>query len=224
MFCTADGIPVATTRHPAVPVVKYEWFQGVPPNETSPVGTNSPSFTTPSNLTSSTSYWVKVTSTLSGYAVSAKSSTAVVNVNPALSPFETWASTSGLPVGQRGASQTPQNDGVTNLEKFAFNMNPLAPDVRHLAAGAGALTESAGLPVGSRVGGVLRIEFLRRKAGTNPGITYKPQFSSSLGGWADFTGTESVSPAADSSWERVTVNDTVGGTARFGRVKVAQTP
>lgn len=215
LTCAVQGVPTGVTP-------TYQWYQGTSGTIGPILGTSS-SFTTPA-LTSTTSYWVKVTSVLGTSSVSVNSTSAVVNVTPALSPFETWASASGLPVGQRGASQTPQNDGVTNLEKFAFNLNPLAPDVRRLTAGAGALAESAGLPVGARVGGVLRIEFLRRKAGNNPGITYKPQFSSSLGGWVDFTGTESVSPAADSSWERVTVDDTVGGSARFGRVKVTQTP
>lgn len=141
-----------------------------------------------------------------------------------VAPYDNWAS--GLSVAQNGPTQMPQGDGVTNLEKFAFNLNPAAPDVCHLTMGAGPLTESAGLPAGAKVGNALRIEFLRRKfvSAANPGITYKPQFSSSLGAWVDFTGTESVSPAADPAWERVTVDDTIGGTARFGRVKVEQNP
>lgn len=36
--------------------------------------------------------------------------------------------TSGLSVGQNGPGQTPRNDGVTNLRKFVFNLNPLATD------------------------------------------------------------------------------------------------
>jgi hypothetical protein len=203
----------------------YQWYQGDSPSITTPIsGANSAVFTTPS-LSANTNYWVKVTRngivTGKAYSVVAYSNTATVTVT-AVSPYDDWAK--DLSAEKRGPGMMPQNDGVTNLEKFAFNLNPLAPDVRRLTAGAGALAESAGLPVGARVGGVLRIEFLRRKAGNNPGITYKPQFSSSLGGWVDFTGTESVSPAADSSWERVTVDDTVGGSARFGRVKVTQTP
>jgi hypothetical protein len=233
LTCTAAGnpaaIPIVGSGPPAAQpagTLTYQWYRGTPPDISTPVGTTnstSPGFTTPA-LTATTNYWVRIKSVLGASTVTADSNPVTVTVTPVSSPFDTWASTSGLLVGQRGASQTPQNDGVTNLEKFAFNLNPLAPDVRHLTAGAGALTESAGLPAGARVGGVLRIEFLRRKASTNPGITYKPQFSSSLGGWADFTGPEIVSPAADSSWERVTVDDTVGGTARFGRVKVALTP
>jgi hypothetical protein len=222
LTCVATGVPVATSKHPAVPVVKYEWFQGAPPSETTPVGTNSPSFTTPSNLAASTSYWVKVTSTLSGYAVSAKSSTAVVNVNPASSPFDTWVSV--LPVDQRGATQTPQNDGVTNLMKYACNLNPLAPDVSKLTVGG---SETKGLPVQSIVGGKLRMEFLRRKASPNPGITYFVEFSSDMGGASWSSQDVSTSPAGSpvgTDWERVEVTDPTGGTARFGRVKVVKSP
>jgi hypothetical protein len=135
------------------------------------------------------------------------------------SPFDDWIA-GQVAVGQTGPLQTPKNDGVTNLEKFAFNMNAAASDVRRLTVGAGG---TAGLPGGAVVGGKLRIEFLRRKASSNPGITYKPQFSSSLGAWVDFTGTETVGTAPD-PFERVTVEDPIGGTVRFGRVKVVKSP
>jgi hypothetical protein len=181
-------------------------------------------FTTPA-LSATTSYWVKVTRngtvTAKAYSVVANSNTAVVTVNPALSPFQTWAS--GLPAGQNGPMDMPKGDGVTNLEKFAFNLNPLASDVRRLTVGANG---TAGLPGGAVVGGVLRIEFLRRIASTNPGVTYTAQFGSDLAGWTDIpTGTPTGTPI-DSTWERVTVNDPdlTGGTKRFGRVKVVQTP
>ncbi len=90
-----------------------------------------------------------------------------------------------LPPGQSGPTQTPQNDGVTNLEKFAFNMDPTKPDVRMLTVGAGGTT---GLPGQAMAGGKLRLEFLRRKASTNPGITYTAQFGSDLAGWVDIPG------------------------------------
>jgi hypothetical protein len=135
--------------------------------------------------------------------------------------YSSWAS--ALPPGQSGPTQTPQNDGVTNLEKFAFNMDPTKPDVRMLTVGTGG---TAGLPGLAMVGGKLRLEFLRRKAGTNPGITYTAQFGSDLAGWADIpVGTPAGVPIgtpADPTWERVTVDDPSGGTSRFGRVKIVQ--
>jgi hypothetical protein len=126
-----------------------------------------------------------------------------------------------LPPSQNGPSQLPQNDGVSNLQEFAFNPNPLAPDVATLTFGAG---DSVGLPTGASVGGGLKLEFLRRKASTNPGITYTALFGSDLDGWLDVpTGT----PAGVSivgAWERVTVDDPIGGATRFGRVKVETAP
>jgi len=73
----------------------------------------------------------------------------------------------------------------------------------------------------------LRLEYLRRKASTHPGITYTAQFSSSVGSWIDFTGTESVTQLnpVSPTWERVVVDDPAPGPAtRYGRLKVAQTP
>lgn len=100
-------------------------------------------------------------------------------------------------------------------------MEPLAPDVRHLTVGAGG---SAGLPGGVLSGGKLRIEFLRRKASSNPGITYTAQFDSELGGWLDIPTGTPAGVSIDGTWERVTVDDPVGGAARFGRVKVETNP
>jgi hypothetical protein len=72
--------------------------------------------------------------------------------------------------------------------------------------------------------GKQRLEFLRRKASTNPGITYTAQFSSSVGSWTNFTGTETVSQLTpvSTTWERVVVDDPSGGATRFGRLKVVQ--
>ena len=69
------------------------------------------------------------------------------------------------------------------------------------------------------------IQYLRRKASANSGLTYTPQFCSSLTdsgprGWATATGTETVE-SIDSEWERVTVEENASGyEKRFGRVKV----
>lgn len=138
-----------------------------------------------------------------------------------ISPFDAWASV--LPAGQRGASQSPKNDGVSNLEKFAFNLNPLASDVRRMAVGGNS---TAGLPGGRLVGGKLRLEFVRRKAASaaNPGITYTVQFGSTPGSWTDVAAGVPTATAIDSTWERVVVDDPVGGPKRFGRVKVTQAP
>jgi len=138
--------------------------------------------------------------------------------------LQEWMSAAGVPPDQAGPQQTPQGDGVPNLLKFAFNMDPTKPDARTLTVGADG---TAGLPGGARVGGVFRLEFLRRKAATHPGITYTPQFGSGPDLWTDFTGTESVSPLnpENPTWERVVAEDPAPGQSqRFGRLKIMQTP
>jgi hypothetical protein len=155
-----------------------------------------------------------------GYTVGAPS-LATGTINNDDTAYSSWASV--LPPGQSGPNQMPQKDGVTNLEKFAFNMDPLQPDVRKLTVGAGG---TVGLPGQAVVGGTLRLEFLRRKASTNPGITYTAQFGSNLAGWVDIpVGTPAGTPIgspADPIWERVVVDDPAPAAKRFGRLKVVQ--
>jgi hypothetical protein len=55
----------------------YEWFEGASGTTTTPVGTNAASFTTP-NLTTTTSYWVRVTN--AGNTTGTNSNTATVTV------------------------------------------------------------------------------------------------------------------------------------------------
>jgi hypothetical protein len=137
---------------------------------------------------------------------------------PTLSAYDTWAIAAGLGAGANPAA-TPKSDGVTNLQKYAFNLDASKPDVRRLVVGAGGLV---GLPgTVTDAGPVLRMEYLRRKASTNPGITYTAQFGSDLIGWTAATGTPT---SIDATWERVLVIDTppLGSIKRFGRVMVAQ--
>ena len=59
------------------PAPNYQWYRGIAPDTTNPVGTDSTSLTTPS-LTVTTSYWVRATNTNG----TADSNTAVVTVAP----------------------------------------------------------------------------------------------------------------------------------------------
>ncbi len=126
--------------------------------------------------------------------------------------------------GNAADSFDPDHDGLLNLLERAFNLNPNQPALPILTPGTG----TTGLPLIRRTGQppVFSIQYLRRKASSNSGLTYSPQFSSSLtasgpDGWATAAGTETVQ-SIDSEWERVTVEeDASTNDKRFGRVKVS---
>ena len=157
-----------------------------------------------------------------GYTIGTPNSATgtITNDDASSSPFASWAG--GLPQGQNGALDIPQGDGVPNLLKFAFNMDPTKPDVSKLHQVSPSPEVWAGLPAQSIVGGKLRLEFLRRKASLNPGISYTPQFGSNPSGCSDAA---IINPptSIDGTWERVVVDDpSPVGAQRFGRVKVTQ--
>ena len=115
-------------------------------------------------------------------------------------------------------------DGIELLLEYAFNLNPISADYKILEAG----NETFGLPlvrlVPSGENSVLQIEYIRRKASTNPQISYFPEFSSSLtsGEW-DAPLTAEVVTSIDAEWERVVVSDLLDSSSsntRFGRVRV----
>ncbi len=113
----------------------------------------------------------------------------------------------------------PDYDGVSNLQEFAFNLDPNMADTKRLVAGAAG---TAGLPVVTTGGnGRLRMEFIRRKASNNPGVQYKAKFSADLSTWIDLTGTATVT-SIDAIWERLLVDDQLPAItpARFARVEV----
>ena len=115
-------------------------------------------------------------------------------------------------------------DGIELLLEYAFNLNPISADYKILQAG----NETYGLPfislIPSGTESVLQIEYIRRKAETNPQISYFPEFSSSLtsGEWDAPLSAETVT-SIDAEWERVVVSDSTNSSIenqRFGRVRV----
>ena len=112
----------------------------------------------------------------------------------------------------------PDNDGVSNLLEFAFNLDPTKADAKYLVTGTG----TAGLPlITTGASGRLRLEFIRRKAAGNPGVDYKAKFSSNLNTWVDFTSAATLT-SIDATWERLLIDDPspAGSPARFARVEV----
>ena len=196
----------------------YTWYQGAAGVTTTQVQTGTTSsFTTPA-LTTTTSYWVKVSNAASSTASSTAATVTVRN------PYEAWmfATGTGVPANLIGPMNIAQGDGVTNLLKFAFNLNPNIHDIRRLTVGS---NNNPGLPGTTLIAGnKLRIEFIRRKSTTNPGITYTPQFCSNPSTWTD-AAIINTPVSIDTTWERVVVDDPAPtGARRFGRVAVIQSP
>ncbi|MDB6131958.1 MAG: chromosome condensation regulator [Verrucomicrobiales bacterium] len=131
----------------------------------------------------------------------------------------------------------PDRDGVVNLLERAFNLPALQSGRPVLTPGAGNEEEGrAGLPwvtlVSKPQGPVLAVHYVRLKtklgAEAHGGLVYTPEFCTAPdggsgggegGGWTAATGPEMV-VSIDDHWERVTVEDTGGGGARFARVRV----
>ena len=133
------------------------------------------------------------------------------------SAYEQWAYTSWFQPDDSlpGLLDDADGDGKLNLLSYAFDLNPLA-----IAASSGTFPGVALNGTGATRR--LRITYLRRRASTGSGLTYSPQFTSSLTGvWQSVNGGSVTS--LNGTWERVVVDDPVsvaGDTRRFGRVKV----
>jgi uncharacterized protein (TIGR03437 family) len=97
------------------PRLSYQWYQGSTGNTSTPVGTDSPSYTTPA-LTVTTSYWVRVTNPYG----SADSSTATLTLGPG-GPVITQVLTA--------ANQSPTISPNTWVELHGTNLAP-AGDTR----------------------------------------------------------------------------------------------
>lgn len=115
----------------------------------------------------------------------------------------------------------PQNDGVPNILKFAFNMDLSNADT-HTLSNVGSSGLPAVVVVKDGADRILKIEFIRRKSS---GLTYTPIYSPALDPQTFTTviGPETVTPI-DDAFERVSVQTTVDfseSDAYFGRVKVA---
>ncbi len=135
-----------------------------------------------------------------------------------------FRATTGLASDGSQDLQTPANDGICNLLKYAFNM---------IGTGVGQVTSltqpnvqivgvsgSAGLPRHGLNAGKLTVTYIRRKATSAPGVSYTVEFSNTIssGSWAA-TGIETKTDI-DTTFERVTVTDNAAYTKRFARVRV----
>ncbi len=144
--------------------------------------------------------------------------------------FVSWASQNGLSGNDALPGAIPRGDGIANLLKYAFGMDPSVAQngsERQLQPGTG----TSGLPdvrmAESGGAAKLRVEFVRRRGSS--GITYTVEFAGDLGSagtWASSQETPVVTPI-DDEWERVVVQDDVTRSQarrRFARVVVVESP
>ena len=135
-------------------------------------------------------------------------------------PFDQWLWDQGLSGNDALPTADGDEDLVSLLEEYAYNLDPNAADRQVVTPGTG----ESGLPLIRLVGDRLQIEYIRRK--NEPNLTYRVEFGSSLpNGFAAATETETVIPI-DDEFERVIINDSETTTTeptRFGRVVLQQT-
>lgn len=104
--------------------------------------------------------------------------------------------------GSSGDFATPGNDGVTNLQKYAFNLDAAGTDYAQLTPGG-----TRGLPVFFRnAGGQYFYQIVRRKASTNPGLAYWVESTTNLpAGFSSQDLSTATVESIDATWERVSL-------------------
>jgi ELWxxDGT repeat protein len=133
--------------------------------------------------------------------------------------FAEWAAAASLPAGQSGALDHPSGDGVPNLLKYAFNLNPALPDRTEWTPG-----HTKGLPSVTREvrNGQprLSLRWLQRRGAA---ITCTPLLSNNLETWSLVTAPVEVTHL-DDYWSIFTVSAGIpqGSEARYyGAVRVS---
>ena len=136
-----------------------------------------------------------------------------------------FRSINGLATDGSQDLQTPGNDGVANLLKYAFNMVGNGVGQRSTLAVANNLILTsngyAGLPqISKDASGRLTVTYIRRNSSSSPRIGYSVEFSNSLSTFAVNPSATETLEFPDSNVERVTVRDSAATAHRFARVKV----
>ncbi len=175
-------------------------------------------------LSASTTYYYRLRAT-NAAGDSTYTATASASTQTGMQAFR---ATYSLAADGSQDTATPAGDGVPNLLKYAFNMiGSRTGQALTLATPNASVLDpsgSAGLPYVSLLSApssTLQLTYLRRKAASNPGITYAVEFTDDLATWAVNPSATESTTSIDATFERVTVTDSVAAPAkRFARVKV----
>ena len=181
------------------------------------VGLNYPVITLNVAVASNAAETLQPTFTISGAGDAYASNNTISNTITTISPVDGWRSQyfgSSSNSGAAADTSSYTGDGVANLIKYAFGLNPTVP-------------VSGGLPEAKIMNNRLAITFNRMKSATD--IVYEVQASGDLFGWGNSTviwSSASTSYAGGSSdSESVTVQDTVSTDAanqRFMRLQISR--
>jgi hypothetical protein len=142
----------------------------------------------------------------------------VVSVDTRTS-FDIWLAPVGLSLDLREPLAIPFQDGVSNLGKYAFNLNRAAADNHNLSPSG-----TSGLPYHRVVEGHLRLTSLRRK--DDPALSYRAYFSHDLNTWSEVVLPLQIE-SLDTIWDRVTFESPANiapETKLFGRMGVGYLP
>jgi len=188
------------------PSPTYQWQEnGVPI-----AGATSANYTTPATaLGDSGSAFCAVVANSAGTVTS---STAVLTVNPS---YASWQSTYFTPAQQAipsvsGLTADPSGDGMSNLMKYAFNLNP---NVSNCSAGP-SVSEAI-------VGGTTYLYITHRQNLFAPEVSFSYEQSADLLAWNPFV-PELVSTATlDPSTHLLTLRAPVNAQPLFLRVKIS---
>jgi hypothetical protein len=137
--------------------------------------------------------------------------------------------TNGLAADGSQDLTTPANDGISNLQKFAFNMIGSGLGQTSALSASNISTTTAfgiaGLPLIRRnPNGYLEVTYIRHKYSSS-GIAYTVQFSNNLTIWSAATSPIlGTGTSVSTDFERVTVTDDVNTSKHFGRVNIAVNP
>ena len=143
--------------------------------------------------------------------------------NTSNSPYFIWAAARGLTPENNAPNANPDQDGADNLAEFAHNLDPLLADSQPITP-----STTNGLPAARYLsgvsGGILEVEFPRRRGSTAVGLTYTVQFSSDLVNWS--AGQSPMLTSINADWDRMTVRDALAGPNpnRFARVRLTLQP